>query len=138
MGLTIFAGGCRYTTDDGKTKIKHCNECFSYDTCKLEPRARELAESISRQWVNTEDLLPPEARPVLYLEYPSELPAGTVHIGYYEADRGRYIEQVSGESLLKKAVIAWMPLPEVPAAIYKNRRFARQRPRHLAATRAVD
>jgi hypothetical protein len=132
----IFAGGCRYTTDDGK--MKRCTECFSQDTCKLEPHARELAESISRQWVSTEDLLPPEATPVLYLEYPSELPAGTVHIGYYQTDRGRYIEQLSGESLREKAVIAWMPLPEVPAAIYKNRRFVQRRPRHLAAAKAVD
>jgi hypothetical protein len=138
MALTIFAGGCRYTTDDGKTKTKHCNECFSQGTCELEPRARELAEIISRQWVSTENLPPPEETAILYLEYPSETLAGTVYLGYYEADEGRYLELATGEALSEQAVIAWMTLPEVPEEIYKNRQFARQRPGHLAAARTMD
>ena len=138
MALTIFAGGCRYTTDDGKTKTKHCNECFSQGTCEMEPHARKLAEIISSQWVSTEDLPPPEETAILYLEYPSATPENAVHLGYYEADEGRYLELATAEALPEQAVIAWMTLPEVPEEIYKNRRFARRQPSHLAATRTVD
>ena len=138
MGLMIFAGGCRYATDDGKTKTKHCNECISQGTCEMEPRARKLVEIISSQWVSTENLPPPEETAILYLEYPSATPENAVHLGYYEADEGRYLELATGEALPEQAVIAWMTLPDVPEEIYKNRQFVHQRSRYLAAARTVD
>jgi len=138
MSLMIFAGGCRYTTEDGKTKTRQCKECFSRGACELEPQARVLAETLSSQWVSTTESLPPGGMAILYLEYPSELRTGTVHVGYYDGDDGSYIEQASGASLPEKAVVAWMSLPEVPAAIYKNRRFGRRRSNPLAAAKAVD
>ena len=138
MSLMIFAGGCRYTTEDGKTKTRQCKECFSRGACELEPQARVLAETLSSQWVSTTESLPPGGAAILYLEYPSELRTGTVHVGYYDGDDGSYIEQTSGASLPEKVVIAWMPLPEVPAGLYKNRRFVRRRSNPLAAAKAVD
>ncbi len=138
MSLMIFAGGCRYTTADGKTKTRQCKECFSRGACELEPQARALAETLSSQWISTTESLPPGGAAILYLEYPSELRTGTVHVGYYESDEGSYIEQASGASLSEKAVVAWMPLPEIPPAIYKNRRSVRRRSNHLTAVKAVD
>lgn len=138
MGLMIFAGGCRHTAADGKMKTKQCKECHSLGACEMEPQARALAETLSKQWIGTTECLPPGGTAILYLEYPSELRTGTIHVGYYESDEGSYIEQSSGASLPEKAVIAWMPLPEVPGGIYKNRRFARRRSISLAAAKTFD
>ena len=138
MGLMIFAGGCRSPGGDGKTKTKQCKECYAFGACELEPQAQALAETLSNQWINTTESLPSGGAAILYLEYPSELRTGTIHVGYYESDEGSYIEQSSGASLPEKAVIAWMPLPEVPAGIYKNRRFARRRSISLAAAKTFD
>ncbi|MFO1428570.1 MAG: hypothetical protein U1F76_00285 [Candidatus Competibacteraceae bacterium] len=138
MGLMIFAGGCRYPAADGKTTTKQCKECHSFGACELEPQARALSELLSNQWISTAESSPPGGTAILYLEYPSELRTGTIHVGYYESDDRSYIEQSSGASLPDKAVIAWMPLPEVPAGIYKNRRFVRRRSNPLAAAKAID
>ena len=105
MSLMIFAGGCRYTTEDGKTKTRQCKECFSRGARELEPQARVLAETLSSQWISTTESLPPGGAAILYLEYPSELRAGTVHVGYFDGDDGSYIEQASSLSENSKPLI---------------------------------
>jgi hypothetical protein len=127
MGITIFAGGCRQTTQDGKSEEKNCNKCAEQGLCELEPRARKLAQIITAPWISTVDRSPAEATAVLYLEYPSEeTPLGKIRYGHYEKTRKRYVEQASGSSLFEKYVIAWMPVPAIPNAIYENYAF-RQR-----------
>jgi hypothetical protein len=118
MGLTILAGGCRYMTDTGKIEEKRCDSCAARGVCEMEPRARELAAILSNQWVRTDAALPPKTALILYLEYPSQVPSGTVRCGYYDSRRQQYIEQGSGKTLPANRVIAWMSLPEVPSEIY--------------------
>jgi hypothetical protein len=124
MGLTILAGGCRYMTDTGKIEEKYCDQCPVQGSCEIEPHAREIAAILSRQWVRTDFVLPPKARLVLYLEYPSNVPSGTVYCGYYDRRRHQYIEQGSGKTLPAERIIAWMGLPEVPKEIYPAQRAA--------------
>ena len=123
MPIMIFAGGCRRTTDTGQEEEKDCHECPEQNSCDLEPRARELARIISSQWVKTHDRPPPEAAPILYLEYPSAELSGTVHYGSYDGRRRKFIEQESGEATPKNLVIAWMPIPKVSTEIYEEGRF---------------
>ena len=120
MTIRIFAGGCRSTTDTGKVEERYCNECPEQTACDLEPRARELARIIASQWVKTRDVLPLKAAGVLYLEYPSAESSGTVHYGYYDRRRRKFIAQENGEATPKGLVIAWMPVPEVPVEIHKE------------------
>jgi hypothetical protein len=120
MAIRIFAGGCRSTADTGKVEERYCNECPEQTACDLEPRARELARMIASHWVKTRDVLPPKGAGVLYLEYPSVEPSGTVHYGYYDQRRRKFIEQESGEATLKDLVIAWMLVPKVPVETYKE------------------
>ena len=122
MTIMILAGGCRRTTDTGQEEEKYCHECPEQNSCDLEPRARELARIISSQWVKTHDRPPPQAALILYLEYPSAEPSGTVRCGSYDGRRRKFIEQESGEATPKNLVIAWMPVPEVPVEIYKEGR----------------
>jgi len=125
MSLMILAGGCRRTTDTGQVEEKYCKECPEQTACDLEPRARELARMVSSQWVKTRDRPPPQAVPLLYLEYPSAEPSGTVHCGAYDGRRRQFIEQQSGEAVPKDAVIAWLPIPTVPTEIYEEDRLVR-------------
>ena len=106
-----------------KWKNKDCPEGPEQNSCDLEPRARELARIISSQWVKTHDRPPPQAALILYLEYPSAEPSGTVHCGSYDGRRRKFIEQESGEATPKNLVIAWMPIPKVPTEIYDEGRF---------------
>ena len=122
MAIRIFAGGCRSTTEIGKVEERYCNECPEQTACDLEPRAKELARIIASQWVKTCDVLPPKAAGVLYLEYPSAESSGTLHYGYYDQRRRKFVEQGSAEATSKNSVIAWMPVPEVPVEIYKESR----------------
>ena len=61
--------------------------------------------------------------PILYLEYPSAEPSGTVHCGFYDRRRCQFIEQGSAEAIPKDRVVAWMPIPHVPLEIYEEGRF---------------
>jgi hypothetical protein len=122
MAIMIFAGGCRSTTATGKVEDKHCNECPNDTACDLAPSARELARIIASQWVKTRDRLPPKATPILYREYSAEEPSGTLHYGYYDRRRRTFIDQGSDEAAPKDLVIAWMPIPEVPAEIHREGR----------------
>ena len=122
MAIRILAGGCRSTTDTGKVEERYCNECPEQGACDLEPRARELARILASQWVKTCDILPPKAAGVLYLEYPSAESSGTVHYGYYDERRCKFIEQGSAEATPKNFVIAWMPVPAVLVEIYQEGR----------------
>ena len=127
MGITIFAGGCRQTTPEGKLEEKNCNECAAQGFCELEPHARTMAQTITTTWISTTDGSPAEATAVLYLEYPSEeTPLGKIRYGHYDKTRKRYVEQSSGGSLSEKYVTAWMPVPAIPDAIYKNYAFRQQ------------
>lgn len=120
MGITIIGGGCRDVSDDGKIRENECDSCFKRGVCEFEPRARELAE-FSKLWMRTDDDLPPEMTPILYLEHPSEDASGTVHYGYFDSDSRTYRQLPSGKPLSAECVIAWMPVPEIPRSIYKNR-----------------
>lgn len=135
MGITIFAGGCRYTTETGEIAEKRCDECFSHGTCDLEPRARELGRLISNQWLSTADLPPPEDTAILYLEYPSAEPAGTIRLGDYDGLSGQYREQGSGERLPDSAVVAWMLVPPVPTEIFREQQPRRHRQNRRVVTR---
>ena len=123
MPITILAGGCRRTTATGQVEEKSCQACPEQNTCDLEPRARELARMISNQWVKSHERPPPTETPILYLEYPSAEPSGTVHCGFYNRRRRKFIEQGSAEAIPKDRVIAWMPIPQVPLEIYEKGRF---------------
>ena len=121
MGITIIAGGCRTASEDGKiVEENSCNTCDRQGVCELEPRARQLAELMSEQWVSTGEDLPPDMYPILYLEYPSEAAGGTVHFGYYDGESRVYCEWASKLSLAEESVVAWMLVPEVPERIYKS------------------
>lgn len=135
MGITIIAGGCRSTSDDGLIQDNQCNTCASQTTCEFEPRARELAALFSSQWISVDEGLPPEGNFVLYLEYPSETPRGTLHLGYYDRNKKRFIGQADATSLVKKQVLAWMPVPEVPFEFYARYRPAKQLPGGLRKLR---
>ena len=137
MGLTIFAGGCRYRTDDGRTIAKRCSECHPESICERGRCAQELAALIASQWVRTNELLPPAGATILYLEYPPGTPAGRVHLGFYDEDKRKYLEQASAASLPENHVIAWMPVPEVPGTLHNNRPLASSA-RQAAAVNAVD
>ena len=123
MPIMILASSYRRTTDIGQEEEKDYHECPEQNSCDLEPRARELARIISSQWVKTHDRPPPQAAPILYLEYPSAEPSGIVHYGSYDDRRRKFIEQESGEATPKNLVIAWMPIPKVPTEIYEESRF---------------
>ncbi len=137
MGITIFAGGCRQTTPEGKLEEKNCNECADQGFCELEPCARTMAQIITAPWISTTDGSPAEATAVLYLEYPSEAtPLGKIRYGHYDKTRKRYVEQSSGDSLSDKYVIAWMPVPAIPDAIYKNYPFRQRQATRFAEPEA--
>ncbi len=123
MGLTIFAGGCRYRTDNGKTIAKRCSECHPESICERGRYAQELAAIIANQWVRTNELLPPLGATILYLEYSPGMPA-RVYLGYYDESERKYLEQASAASLPENRVIAWMPVPEVPDTLHNNRPLA--------------
>jgi hypothetical protein len=123
----IFAGGCRSKTDIGHIEEKHCNECQAYELCELEPRARQMAKIVSEQWVRTSDMAPSRTTPLLYLEYPSFEPNGTLHLGHFDRQRRRFVEQGTGETLSEHAVIAWMPVPPAPVPVQREVRISRTR-----------
>lgn len=118
MGITIIAGGCRSTDDEGQIQVNQCSTCESQTTCEFEPQARELTTLFSSQWISVDEGHPPEGNLVLYLEYPSETPTGSVHLGYYDKITRRFISQANGNGLLRKQVLAWMPVPAVPLERY--------------------
>jgi hypothetical protein len=121
MGITIFAGGCRYIGDDGQIQVRNCDDCIQQKFCDREPRARELAAKIAGQWIKTSDRLPLDREPILYLEYPSSVPTGTVHYGYYDGKRKSYTEWGSGHTLTKQRIIAWIQAAPVPEHVYETR-----------------
>jgi hypothetical protein len=123
MAIKIFAAGCRHMTDTNGVEVRHCDQRFAQNACELEPRVRELTELIRSQWTQTSAVRPPQEVAVLYLEYPSAKPFGTVHYGHYVAHQRQFIEQGSGEVLPEELVMAWMPIPAPPAGIYDEPRF---------------
>lgn len=128
MGITILAGGCRQETDDGKVEEKRCNECFAQESCELAPRARELAQAIIHQWARTDQRKPPEAVPILYLEYPSAEPSGTVHLGHYNNAKRRFQAKAGRKWLPEEAVIAWMAVPQMPERVFDGQRAVERSP----------
>jgi len=133
MAMMIFAGGCRSTTATGKVKDRYCNACPNDTGCELKPRARELARIIAGQWLKTRDGLPPQATPILYRAYSAEDPSGTIHCGQYDRRRRLFIEQGSGAPTPQDLVIAWMPIPKVPAELYQAGSFSQSRGNDLSA-----
>ncbi|MCP5458638.1 MAG: hypothetical protein H6971_03275 [Gammaproteobacteria bacterium] len=99
-----------------------CNRCERQGSCELEPQARELGVANAQQWISCTDETPPMLEAILFLEYPSDMPLGTVRHGYYDADSEVYMEWTSGLALPAQAVIAWMQVPDVPKAIYQGHR----------------
>jgi hypothetical protein len=120
MPITIIAGGCRVTSDEGKIGTSHCDFCPQQGNCDMEPRARELEELVSDQWVNSSLELPPEKKPILFLEHSSKAPLDTIRYGQYEHHKKKYTESSSGRTLPEEAIIAWMPIPRVPGRIYRK------------------
>jgi hypothetical protein len=124
MGMTILAGGGRHMMATGKHEAKRYNAYTAQSAGRSEPPARELAAMLANQWISTDTALPPQALPILYLEYPATVPAGTVHCGHYDRRRRQYLEQGSGSAIPANQVIAWLPIPEIPPPIYRSRRAA--------------
>jgi hypothetical protein len=125
-------GGCRRTGKTGQLERQNCNQCVRQGFCEIEPRARELGEMLAQQWVSCKEETPPPLEAILFLEYPSDMPSGTVRHGYYESDSETYVEWISGQAWPRPAVIAWLLVPDVPAAIFKSHerltRRARKQP----------
>jgi hypothetical protein len=86
----------------------------------MEPRARELEVLVSDQWVSSSVELPPEKRPVLFLEHSSKTPLDTVRYGHYDHNEKKFRESASGKILPAESIIAWMPVPRVPGRIYRK------------------
>ncbi|MEZ5583789.1 MAG: hypothetical protein R3F37_14515 [Candidatus Competibacteraceae bacterium] len=118
MGIMIIPGGCRRVDAAGRSVRQSCATCERPGFCELEPRARELAELISNQWVSTREETPPAMEDLLYLERTAMAPSGVVHHGYYDDNQQAYIAWVTDRALSADAVIAWMLVPAVPETVY--------------------
>jgi hypothetical protein len=122
MGIMIIPGGCRKVDNNGQSVRKSCDTCMQPGICAMEPRARELAELISQQWVSARKETPPAREDLLYLERSSRVPSGIVHHGYYDESRKVYIAWATDHTLPANAVIAWMLVPPVPETIHQSRK----------------
>ncbi|NJN47238.1 MAG: hypothetical protein HC808_13015 [Candidatus Competibacteraceae bacterium] len=127
MGIMIIPGGCRRVDTNGQSVRQNCDTCVRPGFCELEPRARELAEQISQQWVSTREETPPVMEDLLYLERSPAVPSGVVHHGHYDDVRNAYVAWATDHALPADAVIAWMLIPAVPEKIYQSHRMRKAR-----------
>jgi len=123
MGIMIIPGGCRRIDTNGQSVRQSCETCVRPGVCEMEPRARELAEQISQQWISTREETPPAMEDLLYLERSSMVPSGfIVHHGYYDENNKNYVAWATNHALSAETIIAWMLIPEIPEKIYQSRR----------------
>lgn len=129
LGYSIFAGGCRLITDDGKTITKVCNDCYleKASLCERGQQAQNLAAGIANHWVRTDCLPPPSGKTLLYWEHHLGMPVGKIRLGIYDPAKREYIEQASGFSLPENHVVTWMLVPEIPCSMHPDSVFARTR-----------
>jgi len=120
MALTIIADGCLIDKDDA-IEQRSCNTCPQQGSCEQEPHARKLSRMLGNPWVSVRDKTPATAETILYLEYPAKHPAGAVRLGRYEPDKKAYTEHGTGKLAPQQRVIAWMPVPQIPEAVYHHR-----------------
>ncbi|MEE4380209.1 MAG: hypothetical protein V2J55_22205 [Candidatus Competibacteraceae bacterium] len=122
MGIMIIPGGCRQVDDNGQLVRQSCETCVRPGFCEFEPRAREMAEEVSQQWVSTCEEPPPAMEDLLYLECSSLVPSGVVvHHGYYDENNKTYVAWTTNHALPADSVIAWMLIPAVPEKIFQTR-----------------
>lgn len=113
MAMKIYTGSTRSTGVTTQGEIRYCEQCPN--------DSGALGRTIAEQWVESADKLPPsKAVSVLYLAYSPDQPSGTVRYGHYNRRRRQFIEQGSGDATPKDRVVAWLPVPSVPAAIYQK------------------
>jgi len=119
MALTIIADGC-IIDKGGATERRSCYACPQQGVCEQEPRARELSRMLASQWVSVRDNPPATVDTILYVEYLAKHPAGSVCLGRYEPTKKTYIEHGTGRLSPPQQVIAWMPVPHIPDAVYRH------------------